>query len=402
MVDLRIPDMGDTQDARRDDGKSVNSGRDDPEPDHGAFVAMDAMRGALAIIVAFAHAWYLLIEDYSGQTSVLAAAAYFLAGYAHASVILFFVLSGYWITRSVERRVVVGWRWPNYLIDRLARLLVVLLPALAIGGVLDAIALVGIESTTHSGATDTYVLRRNVGDALSWRVLLGNIFFLQGIVVAPFGTNGPLWSLAYEFWFYIWFPAIIVSWRTRRISPFLLAIGLAWIVPHMVIGFGCWLCGAALYRATRARTDEDRRPPLRGIWLSVASAALILMLIAVRIIGLAYLELALAATFALFLYVLLLVDPPAPRWLQPLAAYGAQASFSLYALHFPVIAFAAAMLLSSERMPPTAANILLMGGALALAIVVCWVFARFTERHTGTVRSFLTSRLLASRSPRVE
>lgn len=394
--------MGETQHASRGGGASNTVRRDAPEPGQGAFVFMDAMRSVLAVAVAFAHAWYLLIEDYRGQVSVLASSAYFLAGYAHASVILFFVLSGFWIARSVDRRVATGWRWSSYLIDRLARLLVVLVPALAIGGALDAVALYGLESSTHIGATDTYVLRRNVGDALGWRVLLGNLLFLQDIAVAPLGTNGPLWSLAYEFWFYIWFPAIILSWRARRPSPFLLATGLAWIAPHMVIGFGCWLCGAALYRATRERNGEDRRAPLGRGWLGAAATALMAMLVIVRVVGLTDLELPLAATFALFLFTLLRVDPVPPRWLRPLAAYGARASFSLYALHFPVIAFAAALLLDTGRLPPSAANIVLVAATLASVLFVCSVFARYTERNTGRVRSFLSSTNPVARANRPE
>lgn len=390
--------MGEAQVAGREDGQPDILRRDDPEPGQGAFVVMDAMRCVLAVVVAFAHAWYLLIQDYRGQPTVAASIGYFFAGYAHASVILFFVLSGYWIARSVDGRMEKGWHWPSYLIDRLARLLVVLVPALAIGGTLDAIGLYVLGSSTHSGATGTYVLRANAADALAWRGLLGNLLFLQGITVKPFGTNGPLWSLAYEFWFYIWFPAFVVSWRTRRLSPFLLAIGLAWVAPHMVIGFGCWLCGAALYRSTRTPINKDRRAPLNVRWLSVASGALVTMLIIVRVVGLAYLELALAATFALFLHALLRSDPLAPRWLQPLATYGAQASFSLYALHFPVTAFVAALLLDSGRLPPVAVNIILVVATLALAILVCGIFARCTEQHTGRVRSLLSRKQPAART----
>lgn len=380
--------MGERQDVSRENGQSNTFTRGDPEPGQHAFVAMDAMRCVLAIVVAFAHAWYLLIEDRQGQVSILASVAYFLAGFAHASVILFFVLSGYWIARSVDRRIMTGWEWPSYLIDRVTRLLVVLLPALAIGGALDATALYVFDSSTHSGATDTYVLRKDVAAALDWRVLLGNFVFLQGIAVPPFGTNGPLWSLAYEFWFYIWFPAIIVSWRKRRLSPFLFAIGPAWFTPHMVIGFGCWLCGAVLYKATRTRTDEDRRAPLNRIWFSITGGALVAMLVVVRVVGLVYLELPLAAAFAFFLYAMLRADLRVPHWLLPLAAYGAQASFSLYALHFPVLAFAAALLLDTERLPPVAMNIALVAGTLALVILLCGVVARTTERHTGRIRSF--------------
>lgn len=187
--------MGDTTDARRGDGFSTKSGQDmergDQKSGQGAFAVMDAMRCVLAVVVAFAHAWYLLIEDYCGQASVAASAGYFLAGYAHASVILFFVLSGFWIARSIDRRIG-DWHWSSYLIDRLARLLVVLVPALVIGGALDAVGLYALESSTHLGTTETYVLRKDVVGALEWHVLLGNILFLQGIVVAPFGTNGPL------------------------------------------------------------------------------------------------------------------------------------------------------------------------------------------------------------------
>ncbi|MDK2770410.1 acyltransferase [Sphingomonas koreensis] len=389
---------GAEKDRRRESGPTASSeqnrGRGDQIPGQGAFTIMDAMRCVLAVVVAFAHAWYLLIEDYRGQASIAASAGYFLAGYAHASVILFFVLSGFWIARSVDGRVG-DWHWSSYLIDRLARLLVVLLPALAIGGALDAIGVYVLGSSTHLGTTDTYVLRKDVTGALDWPVLLGNILFLQGIVVAPFGTNGPLWSLAYEFWFYIWFPAIVISWRLRRLSIFLVFIGLAWISPFMVIGFGCWLCGAALHRLTKTHLSDFRRVPIGRIWLVVAGGILITTLVVVRIVGLGGLELVLAGAFTLFLYILLRKNPPSPRWLRSFASYGAKASFSLYALHFPIMAFVAALLLDSERLPPAADNIALVGFTLALAVVTCGLFAFLTERHTARIRSFFYAKLLS-------
>jgi peptidoglycan/LPS O-acetylase OafA/YrhL len=372
---------GDPTASKRHDG--IDTGA------RGAFVVMDAMRCVLAVTVAFAHAWYLLIADYSGQASTIATVSYFLAGFAHASVILFFVLSGYWIAKSVDRRMTADWAWKGYAIDRLARLLVVLLPALAIGGALDAIGLYGLVSSTHTGATDTYVLNNNLGERLGWQTLLGNILFLQSIAVAPFGTNGPLWSLAYEFWFYIWFPALWISWRRRRPSPLLATMLLAWIVPHMLIGFACWLCGAALFRATRRFGDENL-PPLRRLWLIVASAPFLGTLIYTRLFGLDGVELPLAFTFAVLLYVLLRVELRAPRWLRPFAGYGTQASFSLYVLHFPIIAFAAALLLDDQRLPATGASIALVVAVLAVAILLSALFARYTERNTGRVRLFFS------------
>ncbi|MBA4762101.1 acyltransferase family protein [Sphingomonas sp.] len=356
----------------------------------GAFIVMDALRCVLAVTVAFAHAWYLLIADYPGQASTIASAGYFLAGFAHASVILFFVLSGYWIAKSVDRRMTAGWVWTGYTIDRLARLLVVLLPALAIGGILDAIGLYGLESSTHTGATDTYVLNNNLAERLGWQTLLGNILFLQSIAVAPFGTNGPLWSLAYEFWFYIWFPALWVSWRSRRPSPLLATLLLAWIVPNMLVGFACWLCGAALFWVTR-RSGGQSLQPLRRLWLIVASVPFLGTLIYSRLFGLGDVELPLAFTFAVLLYALLRVELRAPRWLRPFAGYGAQASFSLYILHFPVIAFAAALLLDDKRLPATGASVMLVVVVLVVAILLSALFARYTERHTARVRAFFSN-----------
>jgi peptidoglycan/LPS O-acetylase OafA/YrhL len=181
------------------------------------------------------------------------------------------------------------------------------LPALAIGGILDAIGLYGLESSTHTGATDTYVLNNNLAERLGWQTLLGNILFLQSIAVAPFGTNGPLWSLAYEFWFYIWFPALWVSWRRRRPSPLLATLLLAWVVPNMLVGFACWLCGAALFWATR-RSGGQSLQPLRRLWLIVASVPFLGTLIYSRLFGLGDVELPLAITFAVLLYTLLRVE----------------------------------------------------------------------------------------------
>ena len=89
---------------------------------------------------------------------------------------------------------------------------------------------------------------------------------------------------------------------------------------------------------------------------------------------------------------MLRADPLAPRWLGPLAAYGAQASFSLYVLHFPIIAFGAALLLDDQRLPASATSIALVVAVLASAILLSAIFARHTERHTGRVRSFFSGR----------
>ncbi len=81
------------------------------------------------------------------------------------------------------------------------------------------------------------------------------------------------------------------------------------------------------------------------------------------------------------------------RWLRPFAAYGAKASFSLYALHFPIIAFTAAWLLETERLLASGANIALVIVTLAFTVFACGLL-----RHSpnGTPRGCAPSSTASS------
>jgi len=46
--------------------------------------------------------------------------------------------------------------------------------------------------------------------------LLENLGFVQTVSVPVYGTNGPLWSLANEFWYYVMFSLIAVAAIQRR------------------------------------------------------------------------------------------------------------------------------------------------------------------------------------------
>ena len=82
----------------------------------------------------------LFFVDYEAiaRHNPLTVAAYLVSGLGHQWVIVFFVLSGYLVGGSVLRSVRTGsWSWRAYLLARLSRLYVVLLPALLLGGALD-------------------------------------------------------------------------------------------------------------------------------------------------------------------------------------------------------------------------------------------------------------------------
>ena len=371
---------------RPDSSTTAPQAADEPR---GAYFYMDAMRALFALLVAFGHGWALIIRDYRPPASLPVEAAYYLAGFGHQAVVLFFVLSGFWISRSVVRQAARGWSWRSYLTDRLTRLMPVLLGALAVGALLDLIAVHLLHSPTHLGLTDTYVLRIDIAKHLTWDVLLANLAFLQ--VIAPtFGTNGPLWSLSYEFWFYLWFPALWLALRHRRWSIALLALALGWIEPKLALAFASWLCGAAV--SGIATWLKSRPAPSRRLCIALAltaAAALLVTLADERFVENTWEDPALALVFSVFLLSLILLDPPPLAWLRPIASYGARASFSFYATHFPVMAFACALMLCSARLTPDAHGLTLVALVLLLSIGFAWIFAAQTEGRTAALRNWL-------------
>lgn len=98
--------------------------------------ALDAMRACAALLVFVGHERNLLFQDHGALVAPgpLVSAAYFLTSLGHAAVEVFLVLSGHVIAGSVLAARRAGTRsWRRYLVSRLTRLEIVLLPALALG-----------------------------------------------------------------------------------------------------------------------------------------------------------------------------------------------------------------------------------------------------------------------------
>lgn len=374
--------------ARAEDGTHVE-GRSPRDGD--VYSYLDCARFVLAATVAFAHAWHLIVEDHRDDAPLGADIGYFVAGFSHASVILFFVLSGYWISRSVEQRIARGWVWRDYLSDRFARVAIVLAPALLLGGLLDLTGTLLLHTPTHLGVTDTYVLRTDVAANLAWPVWLGNLALLQDIVVRPLGSNGPLWSLGWEWWFYLWYPALVLSWRRRRPDAMLILMALALIQPALLLAFACWLMGWLVRVIERRRIGA---PLLNRLPFAFAAGAIFLgTLVIARFVPFPGWELPVAMSFALFLAVLLTRRPTFPAVLAPVARYGARASFSLYVTHFPILAMIAGLTVGATRLPPDIWSVALVTLGLASTIVFARGFAAVTEANTGRLRKTMAKRL---------
>lgn len=368
-------------------GPSIGPAGDDPGP-IAAHGWMDAIRYLAAVVVVVGHARDLVLQDYPGD--VLWAPLYAITGLGHQAVIVFFVISGYWITHSTMRRLQGARFWPEYGADRLARLWTVLLPALALTAMLDLAGSALFGAPYYTGASGAWSMQVPVAERLGLVTLLGNIAFLQGFAVSTYGSNGPLWSLAFEFWFYIIFPAVILLLARRKVTLPLLSLGLLFVFPGLATGMLAWLMGSALWFCAR----RVPRPPH---WANFAALPAFAMLpfggaaLAASQVSHPAWDIATAVTCALFLLTLLwrnhTLSPPPPR----LARAGSQGSYSLYAVHFPVLALAAAAtgaaMGAAERLPASPTGLAVFVALTIVALLAGALFARLFEARSPDVRA---------------
>ena len=186
----------------------------------------------------------------------------------HEAVIIFFVLSGYFVGGSVVRAFRrQNFSWSRYMFQRLTRLWIVLVPALLLGLALDwgGMHWLGGASNIYSGPTGQDEVWAGLLNRLNVETFFGNLLFLQTIFLQPFGTNASLWSLSYEFWYYVLFPfvwiACVGSGRpVVRILCALVAAGMLYLFgAELAKYFVLWLFGVAIALAPPKLANQSRR-----------------------------------------------------------------------------------------------------------------------------------------------
>lgn len=377
------------------------------------FVWLDFVRGLSAIAVCASHLRAAIIIDYSKLDGATALQQLFYAATSlgHQAVMVFFVLSGFFVGGSVLRS---GDRFSSgrYALARLSRLWVVLLPALLLTAVVDRIlasvapeVLAGVYNPVwNSGPTSAAEY------SASWSTLLGNLLFLQTIVTPVFGTNGPLWSLANEFWYYVLFPlcSMALGWSLRKDAstlPMRLLTGalavaiLFWLPNDIRMAYPIWLLGLVVYFSRGRLSATARR-----ITMVAGLVAFALALGYSKSSGLQErLMLPVDATIGLSfcLLCIALANLPAPRNAHSAFArlsHGMSAfSYSLYLAHFSLVALIGAVGYGSARLRPDAVGLLHFTGWLVVLLAVGAAFWWLFERKTDSVRHFIVG--LAKRRP---
>jgi peptidoglycan/LPS O-acetylase OafA/YrhL len=309
-------------------------------------------------------------------------------------VIIFFVLSGYLVGGSVIKGSTDSF-WPRYLLQRLSRLWIVFIPCLVLTLFWNHIGFhTGGAHYLGGGANPPITTAPTQHVDLSWQTFLGNALFLQTIVVPIFGDNGPLWSLANEFWYYILFPLIFFSLKPgratsliARICMLIVAAAIILEMPRLMrVGFVVWLFGVGL-AATEGDTLQKWASKYGSGVVLICACAFIFHLSRIKLITGTYKDIWLGLGVAGMFPILLRLGSSSGV-LSTVAYRLSECSYTIYLAHFPFLSFIWYTIFHSQRFQPS----LLAGWyfVIVFAVLLLYSFGVFLlfERHTNDVRRF--------------
>ena len=157
---------------------------------------------------------------------------------AHAAVVVFFVLSGYVIAHTTTG----SNRGPqHYALARLSRLCSVVWPALVLTAIIEFVLTL---------LAPTVVAAHSRGFALPRYLLTGSFLNEIWFFSAAPPMNVPLWSLGFEFWYYVIFGLLL--YRPTGTKGLLLPLAACLVAgPKILVMMPLWLAGVVAYGLAR-------------------------------------------------------------------------------------------------------------------------------------------------------
>ncbi len=344
---------------------------------------LDFLRAASAFLVLIGHVALILYEKEGG------AIFDYLTGFGHQAVMIFFVISGFLVSRSAMICLTSGkGGLLRYVIDRSLRLYCVLFPALLLTWGLDSVI------TVLWPEVEKYKYLVNRAGFVN---MVGNLAFLQTIYFPVFGSNGPLWSLAYEFWYYAVFPvmfSLYLYWRKPKavvvLSMLLVSffVFLPWPILKLFI---VWLIGASVWAI--------KRPIIRSTFLSwIVFLAVFLAsglpFAQMQYVGFAF-DLLIAVSLAGLIVSYRYSDDNKLKRDQCPIRFFSDFSYSLYLVHFPLLVFTGAIISwYGIKLSVSPVGIEIFIAIVGVVYLISYIFARLTELNTHKLKAFVHSRLL--------
>jgi peptidoglycan/LPS O-acetylase OafA/YrhL len=351
-------------------------------------ISLDILRGCAAVTVLMAHArgssfveFGLLPMDQQSRTVEL---FFFLTRLGGEAVLVFFVLSGFLVAGNVIHRVRDdAFNTLDYLIERGTRILIPLIPA--------CVFTVLVNYFAHH-------------EPLSLYQTILNIVGLNGVITSTLDHNAPLWSLAFEIWFYVIGGVVGYIISARRASALTLVLLI--------------ICGAVfsildarflLYWVLGGLTSYFVNVSAK-VWLSICGVVMVVggtvlvelasaskSFISVQYVPPAVSELLICGGICLSLPLLCYEKlNPSITMLSQVASTISGFSYSLYLFHYPVLDLCEFIMPRADRLSPFA--IACFGLRILICVSVSYSMYLVFERNTPVVRRLL-HRKTADSSP---
>ena len=345
---------------------------------------LDAVRFGAALLVLLTHLAYARFS---------AGLLLPLRSFGNDAVMVFFVLSGYVIAHTAATR---DRDLTAFALKRCARLYSVAVPALVLTLVLDHCGRALAPALYHGFQYQDAAPLQRILRALSFN---HELWFDSWRLF----SNGPYWSLGYEFWYYALFACTWYLRGTRR-ALCLLAVAL-WVGPKILLLLPVWALGVGVYRI-------NLRHAPRAAWgvtlwfLSLALYALFragggrdaLLNWSYTQFGRYFVEhdlhwsneflasYVLGALVAMNFIGFHACADHCERWLsryaRPIRAW-AGCTFSLYLFHYPLLQFLAAVWPFASPTPLSSALL------FVTTVLICRVLASVTEQRKDQLYDLL-------------
>ncbi|MBV8450048.1 MAG: acyltransferase, partial [Hyphomicrobiales bacterium] len=314
-----------------------------PDATHWPF--LDLVRFGAALLVLFGHARGLYFESITNLPNAGSGTRlfYLLTGIHYEGVMLFFVVSGFLVGGSVWRNIEARrFDARRYLTNRFSRIYLVLVPALVL---VFAVELLGKHFLAD---TRFYAMRplfpSEVADGWAWNQIPCHLAALQGAMCAPWGADPPLWSLGWEWVFYLIAPVLFGIWLLP-LRPITRAIALACFGASLVslFGLGQWLMWFAIWLAGvgAAQLATRRDLPLTVGLAGLALCAAALVVSRTTLVPGVVADLGVGIGLAIAISCRKIASA---EILKSVAARGAAFSYSLYLIHLPIGVFVGGLL----------------------------------------------------------
>ena len=351
------------------------------------FRQLDSLRGFLAVYVLIGHARWLLWQGHAAWAAstyqsweVVPVYLSAVFRYGREAVMVFFVLSGFFIHYRAAGNASHQFKTGMFYRRRWDRLGAPYYLALTVTVICDAIGRTWWAELYDARTGDALLDSTFIRTGFDREATVPALLLLPSSLGRDFGSNGPLWSLAYEVVYYALYPAWLLIRQRNRLVAFVVVPAACVLLTFAPAGgfaaaamahYPIWLAGAFVAEWVRTH-GVDRRLGALGA-ASFAGGAAVHLTVDVLAISIA--AAMLYGTGAVLMFGAWRGRHPA----SDLGEFLGLRSYTIYIVHFPVLALISAFVIHQYGGRP-AHGWLAVAGVLA-AIAVALVCFEICERR---------------------